>query len=53
MNFTDHIYIFLDKIKNKENFSLSRFSDGEMFMLQGKNIQLHKDLNYVEGKYKT
>jgi len=31
---------FLNKIKNKENFAFSRFSDGELFIMQNKTVVL-------------
>lgn len=47
--FKDEFYYFLNKFKNKENFSLLRFSDGEMYMLQDKNIILDTNRIMVEG----
>jgi hypothetical protein len=39
-DFTKEFYYFLNKVKNKENFTYLRFSDGEMFILQNKDIIL-------------
>lgn len=48
-DFTQEFYFFLDKIKNNTNFSFSRFSDGEMYMLQNKGIVLSSTQVKVEG----
>jgi hypothetical protein len=39
---------FRDKLKNGENFGFSRFSDGELFVLQNKVLELNEN-NYVIG----
>ena len=49
MDFKEHIYFFLQQIRDKKNFALPRYSDGELFMLKRKSIFLHKDRNFVEG----
>ncbi len=49
-NFKDEFYFFLEKFKNKENFNLLRFSDGELFMLQNKSITLGKLFVKVDDK---
>ena len=36
----DHI---LNKIKSEENFAFTRFSDGELFILQNKHLLLSND----------
>tara|TARA_R110000824_G_scaffold101004_1_gene239914 strand:- start:279 stop:1076 length:798 start_codon:yes stop_codon:yes gene_type:complete len=41
----------LHKIKSKENFAFSRFSDGELFIMQNKTVILAKD-HYVTGDIK-
>lgn len=38
--FEDDFYKFLKKIKNNENFSLSRFGDGELSIIEKNNINL-------------
>jgi hypothetical protein len=38
--FKGDFYKMLEKIKNKEHFSYSKFSDGELFILQGKSFSL-------------
>lgn len=38
----------LNMIKNKENFAFSRFSDGELFILQNKTVVL-ADNHYITG----
>jgi hypothetical protein len=41
--FKGDFYKFLDKIKNKNNFALSRFGDGEMMIIDGMDVDLlHK-----------
>jgi len=39
-DFTGDFNTFLNKIKNKENFSISRFGDGEMMIIKGENLNL-------------
>jgi len=39
-NFNKELYYFLDKIKNNINFSLSRWGDGELSILENKHIDL-------------
>ena len=39
---------FLEKIKNRENFAFSRFSDGELYMLKGERVVLAED-HYITG----
>lgn len=39
----------LDKVVNKEPFAFTRFSDGEMFMLQGQSLALQKDHVQIDG----
>jgi hypothetical protein len=46
--FKEEFYYFLDKLKKKENYSLLRFSDGEMYILQNKGILLSPDHVKVE-----
>ena len=41
----------LDKISKKENFAFTRFSDGELFIMQNKTVILAKD-HYVTGDIK-
>tara|TARA_B100000989_G_scaffold47307_1_gene30761 strand:- start:1143 stop:1946 length:804 start_codon:yes stop_codon:yes gene_type:complete len=50
-DFTTAFDILLDKIKNKDNFAFTRFSDGELFILQNKTVILAKD-HYVTGDIK-
>lgn len=38
--FKGDFYKFLNKLKNKEHFSYSKYSDGELFILQGQEIIL-------------
>ena len=40
--------ILLMKIKNKENFAFTRFSDGELFIMQNKHLLLAED-HYITG----
>ena len=39
-NFRTHFITFRDKLRNKEHFAFSRFSDGEMHILQNKELKL-------------
>ena len=41
----------LSKISDKQNFAFSRFSDGELFIMQNKTVILAKD-HYVTGQIK-
>ena len=41
----DHV---LNKVKNEENFAFTRFSDGELFILQNKHLLLSND-HYITG----
>lgn len=43
-NFREHFIFFRDKLKNKENFAFSRYSDGEMYILQNKELVLDSNL---------
>jgi len=43
-DFKAHFNFFKQKIVNKENFAFSRFSDGEMFILQNKELKLSENL---------
>ena len=47
-DFTKAFDVLLNKIKNKENFAFSRFSDGELFIMQNKKLIL-ADNYYVTG----
>ena len=49
-DFTKEFYFFLEKLKMKENFNLLRFSDGELFMLQKKQIKLGNFFVKLDGK---
>lgn len=51
--FKDEFYYFLNKFKNEENFALLRFSDGELYMLQDRNIILDINRVSVEGICET
>ena len=50
-NFNGAFDSVLNKIKNKENFAFTRFSDGELFILQNKTVVLADD-HYITGKIK-
>jgi len=43
--------MLLDKLKNKENFAFTRFSDGELFIMQNKTVILAPN-HYVTGEIK-
>jgi hypothetical protein len=45
-NFREHFAYFRDKLRNKENFAFSRYSDGEMHIL--KNTELKLDSNLIQ-----
>jgi hypothetical protein len=39
-DFKQHIALFRSKLLNKENFAFARYSDGEMYILQNKELKL-------------
>ena len=43
-NFREHFFKFKSKLDNKENFAFSRYSDGEMYILQNKELVLDSNL---------
>ena len=43
-NFREHFIKFKSKLDNKENFAFSRYSDGEMYILQNKELVLDNNL---------
>lgn len=47
-DFTKEFNLLLQKLKNKENFAFSRFSDGELFIMQNKKVILAEN-HYVTG----
>ena len=44
-NFDTDFYFFLDKIKHKDNFSLSRWGDGELKIINGEKIDIRSKGN--------
>jgi len=56
-NFRDHIYLFKDKLLRQEPFAFARYSDGELYILQNKELKLDENLiqigsNKSSGPYK-
>lgn len=56
-NFREHFRFFYNKLLTKENFAFARYSDGEMFILQNKELKLDDGIiqigNQVQwGPYK-
>jgi hypothetical protein len=47
-NFTQDFDFLLNKLKKQENFAFTRFSDGELFILQDKTVVL-ADNHYITG----
>jgi len=45
-NFREHFVYFRDKLRNKENFAFSRYSDGEMYIL--KNVESKLDDGIIQ-----
>ena len=43
-NFREHFNKFTEKIKSGENFAFARYSDGELFILQNKELKLDEGL---------
>jgi hypothetical protein len=52
-NFKEHFNFFKQKIINKNNFSFSRFSDGEMYILQNKKLKLDQNTIQIENRIQT
>ena len=52
-NFKQHFSYFKEKILNNENFAFSRFSDGEMFILQNKELKLDHNLIQMGDKIQS
>lgn len=51
-DYREHFFMLYEKLKNNENFAFSRFSDGELYMMQGKETQL-ADNFYILGNRKV
>jgi len=49
-DFTEHFFMLYDKFKAKENFAFSRFSDGEMRIMQNKELVLGDGFNKIGGR---
>lgn len=47
-DFRNAFDVLLEKIDNKDNFAFTRFSDGELFILQNKTLVL-ADNHYITG----
>lgn len=48
--FKSHFQLLKEKIKNSENFAFTRFSDGELFVLQNKRLELNEDHYIIDGR---
>jgi len=46
--FEGHLELFREKLSNGENFAFTRFSDGELFILQNKRLELNEN-HYIIG----
>lgn len=46
-DFRAHLYYFIDKLKKGNNFAYSRFSDGELRIMQNKELKLASDHNII------
>lgn len=49
-NFRQHFSIFYNKLMNNENFAFARYSDGEMYILQNKELKLDQNLIQIGNK---
>lgn len=49
-SFKEHFWLLQKKLKSGENFAFTRFSDGEMDILQGKQLKLDSSQATVDGK---
>lgn len=57
-DFKNHIELFIDKLINREPFAFARYSDGELFILQNKELKLDSGIIKVgdittPGYYKS
>ena len=57
-DFRDHFLMFKNKLQTNENFAFSRFSDGEMYILQNRRLKLQNnqiqiDNNVQSGPYQS
>ena len=50
MKFKKDFNIILNKIKNRENFAFTRFSDGELYILQNRKVQISEDKCFIREK---
>ena len=55
-DFVEHFFLLYNKLKNGENFAFSRFSDGELRIMQNKELVLGDNFykigdNVHSGKY--
>ena len=48
-NFKEHFIFFREKIINNENFAFSRFSDGEMYILQNRRLKLENNKIQIDN----
>ena len=46
-NFREHFIKFTEMIRSGENFAFARYSDGELFILQNKELKLDADVIQV------
>ena len=46
--FEGHLELFREKLSKGENFAFTRFSDGELFILQNKRLELNEN-HYIIG----
>ena len=49
-DFKEHFFKLFYKLKNNENFAFTRFSDGELFIMQGKELRLDKTTFTIGNK---
>ncbi len=51
--FKSHIELIINKLINKESFAFARYSDGELFILQNKELKLDKGLIQIGNEVNT
>lgn len=49
-SFREDFFKFIDKIRNNEHFAFSRYSDGEMYILQNKYLELSNGLIQIANQ---
>jgi hypothetical protein len=49
-NFREHFIKFTEMIRNNEHFGFARYSDGELYILQNKELVIKKKVVYISRR---